>query len=803
MRPKYKKVFNDLKSDLAKNLILVLAIAIGVLGIGAILGGYAVLKREMASNYIGTSPASATIKLEDVSITRSLVDSIKVLPGVKSAERHATIYARMKIKKDWHPLLLFVVDDFQNIQTNKITHISGDVTPATGSMLAERTALPVMQAGVGEKVLVKTPQGEQMQITLAGEVHDPGLAPARQEQTGYGYVTLQTLNELGETQGFDELRIILENRTATLTETTEQAIQIAAGLKKRGYKIHEIQVPPPLKHPHQSQMNAILSLFTFFSFMILVLSSILVATSISTLMVKQVREIGIMKTIGANSLQISMLYIIMIVLLCAVAVVLAVPLSRYIAAIFFTQISTLLNLTIFDADIPAWVFWVQILSGVFIPLMAALFPVLRGSRITVREAMDNYGVSKLNFGDGLLEGLLSRLKFFSEAFTLSIRNVFRKRSRLIMTLTLLSSGGAMFMTALNVSKAWDVNLEKIYKYRHYDLEVRLNEPIEADDVLSKIKNIPGIKSAEAWGYSTISFTRDAPFEIVHTYPDKGHGSFIMLALPAKTGLLNLPLQAGNWLSDDTSDDVVLNQIARSLLPGVGIGDFISLSIENKSHKWKVVGFVEDVASPATAFVPLNAFKKITDTGGLTNMFRISFENRDFENARIKTMDIENLLLREKISVNQSIPVSLLHNAMAEHMGVLVNSLLAMSILLGLVGTLGLMSAMSMNIIERTREIGVLRAIGATPGKIRNLVINEGLLIGIISIPIAFGLSLLLSFYMGQFIGDMAFRTPLPLSISSIAMMIWVLIIVAGSVAATMYPARRAVKITIREALSYE
>ncbi len=241
-----------------------------------------------------------------------------------------------------------------------------------------------------------------------------------------------------------------------------------------------------------------------------------------------------------------------------------------------------------------------------------------------------------------------------------------------MTLSLLAAGGAMFMTALNVSKAWDSNLLKIYKYRHYDLEVRLNYPIATDDVLAKIKNIPGIKSAETWGYSTTSFTRDVPFEIVHTYPDKGHGSFIMLALPAKTGFLSLPLQAGNWLSDDNADDVVLNRISRSLLPGVGIGDYISLSIENTPHMWRVVGFVEDVASPATAFVPLNTFKRVTNTGSLANMIRISFENRGFENARMKTMEIENLLAREKISVNQSIPVSLLHNAMAEHMGVLVN-----------------------------------------------------------------------------------------------------------------------------------
>ncbi|UCD79942.1 MAG: FtsX-like permease family protein [Desulfobacterales bacterium] len=277
----------------------------------------------------------------------------------------------------------------------------------------------------------------------------------------------------------------------------------------------------------------------------------------------------------------------------------------------------------------------------------------------------------------------------------------------------------------------------------------------------------------------------------------------MLALPPKTDLLSLPLQAGNRLSDENADDVVLNQISRSLLPGVGIGDCISLSIGNTPHKWRIVGFVEDVASPATAFFPLNTFKKVTHTGSLANMIRISFQNRGFKNARMKTIEIENLLSRERISVNQSIPVSLLDNAMAKHMGVLVNSLLAISILMGRVGALGLMSAMSMNVSERTRVTGVLRAIGATPKKIRRLMINEGLLSGIISILTAFGLSLLLSFYMGQLIGIMALRAPLPLSVSSVAMMIWVLIRVAGSIAATMHPAGRAEKITTRQALSYE
>jgi putative ABC transport system permease protein len=217
----------------------------------------------------------------------------------------------------------------------------------------------------------------------------------------------------------------------------------------------------------------------------------------------------------------------------------------------------------------------------------------------------------------------------------------------------------------------------------------------------------------------------------------------------------------------------------------------------------VIGFTEDVGSPATAYVSLEAFSTMTNTSGQANLLRISYADRSEENAVRQNRDVEVLLENENISVSATIPVWLLHNAIAAHMKVLVNSLMAMAILMALVGTLGLMSTMSMNILERTREIGVMRAIGATPKKIRNLVVWEGLFIGSLSIFIAIVLSLFLSTYIGRLIGNMAFRTPLSLTVSILALGIWVLIIVVGSYVATLYPARRANKITTREALAYE
>ncbi|HEV8512698.1 MAG TPA: FtsX-like permease family protein [Cyclobacteriaceae bacterium] len=799
MQTRYSKVLRDLTSDYSKNFMLVLAIAIGVFGIGSILGGYSVIKREMTDNYMSTVPASATIELED-SITTGLVDSIKNFPGIKEAERHATLVARMKVGEKWYPLLLFVVDDFENKKTNKPIFVSGERKPTTGTMLVERTAFKVMQAKEGDQLMIKTPHGQPKKIKLSGTVHDPGLAPAWQEQAGYGYITLSTLQALGETQGFDQLRILVKDQPLSREHITKKAQELAAQLTQSGYHIHEIQVPPPGKHPHQGQMSAVMSIFIVFSFLILILGSILVATSMATLMVKQVRQIGVMKTIGAQSAQITGMYIVMVILLCIVALLFAIPLSRLAALGFYNQIAVLLNLEIRNNSIPYWVPLLQVASGIVIPLIAAAFPVIRGSLISVRSALDNHGVNQKNMSANSWAVKLSQLDFFSETFRLSLRNVFRQRQRLVMTLGLLAAGGAMFMTAMNVSEAWNKNLSRIYKQRLYDLEVRVNKPIATDSILDKIKSIEGVKAVEGWSYSPTSFVKSNAFQVTQTYPDKGHGSFTMLAMPVPTQLLNLTIVDGHWLNNKMLNEVVLNQSARGSFK---IGDHISLSIDGQPTEWTVVGFTEDVGSPATAYVSLDAFFKVTNATGQVKMLRVAYADRSRENAISKNRSVESLLEKENISVLSTIPVWLLQNAIAAHMKVLVNSLMAMAILMALVGTLGLMSTMSMNILERTREIAVMRAIGATPKKIRNLIVWEGLFTGSLSIFIAIIFALALSTYLGRLIGNMAFRTPLSLTVSVVALVVWTLLVAAGSYVATIFPARRANKITTREALAYE
>ena len=800
MRTRYLKVLRDLGTEYAKNFMLVLAIAIGVFGIGTILGTYAVLNREMSDNYTSTRPASATLVFEE-NISAGLVDSVRQFPGIHAAERRATPSARMKIGDRWYHILLFVIDDFDRMEISRFHPVSGARNPAPGCMLVERTALTVMQAQEGDSITIRLNDNKPVRLAIVGTVHDPGLAPAWQEEAGYAYLSMATFKLLGKTAGFDLLRVEVSGNKLSADQITQKMEALAAWLGQAGHPVHEIQVPPPGQHPHQSQMNAVLSIFTLFSFMILILGSILVATAMATLMVKQVRHIGVMKTIGATSWQIGKLYLLMMLVICALALAIGMPLSQMAATAFCVQMSQLLNLEIGDSTTPLWVLLTQCGSGIMIPLLAAAVPVVRGSRMPVRRALDNQDIAGKGQRVSALGMLLSRISLLTDIHKLALRNAFRQRARLILTLALLAAGGAIFMTAINVSQAWDKNLERLYVQRLYDQQVQLNARIYADTLLRKIDDLPGVKAVEGWDYAPTSVVKNSPYAITRTYPDKGHGSFAIQALPLPTQLLNPTITEGHWLSTAGSRDVVLNQLARK--PGMKIGDSIRLMIDTQTTTWTIVGFTEDVGSPATAYVSLETFARQNDSPGKIRTLRIAYEDRSRGSALHHNQVVEQFLEHEKIGISSSAPVWQLRNAVAAHMRVLINALLAMAVLMGVVGTLGLTSTMSMNVLERTREIGVMRAIGATPKKIRRLIAWEGVTIGALSLFAAFALALPLSYSLGRFIGYISFKTTLALTVSASALGGWAVIVIAGSYLATVFPARKANKITTRQALAYE
>lgn len=796
--PRWKKILGDLRSASSRFAMMVAAIAVSTGAVGAILSAYAILTREVSRNYLGTNPASA--QLEFSVVDDSLVRKILSRPEIADAEASSTVLARIEVApSEWLPLMLFVAPDFDHLHINAFRPESGAWPPPEGSLLLERTALPLTRTEVGKPISVQTPNGQKRSLLISGLVHDPGLAPAWQEQMVYGYLTPATLRGLGESGDLHLVKIVVRDNPGSMRAIEDTTRRLASWLGEQGHAVEEIRIPPPRIHPHQSQMMAILVMLLIFSLLALVLGAILTATIISGLLAQQVRQIAIMKAIGARSRQITALYAGLIAALGAVSVLLGLPLGLAAGRGFSTLVARLLNLNLYSYSVPWWVWAADVLLGMAVPLALALVPILGAVRRTIREAINDYGVDQ-SVGVGVIDRLLARFQNPDPAISMAVRNTFRRRARLVLTLALLATAGAMFLTSLNLKAAWEKNLASARADRHYQVEVRLQEAVPESKILGLVGAIPGVERAESWNILPAAVDSPGHFSIVRTYPDGGHGILTLRSAPPQSDFVTHRLIQGRWLRPDDTDAVVLNHITLALLPDVKAGDVISLLVEQRLVQLRVVGIAQEMLTPGAAYTTPKTFARIMDRAGLTNAVRVALQNRGRVDAVSRS--IEQALARERVVVKVSITEAMFDDAQTGHVYILVFALIFMAIVMAVVGTLGLASAMSTSVIERTREFGVMRAIGATSRVVLRNVLSEGVFTGLLSWLIAIPLSIPLSTQVGNLVGSLSFRVPLPLSLSPVALGIWLAVVLAGAAAASAFPAQRAARLTVRETLAY-
>ena len=787
MSPRWIKLLRDCTAERGRIALMLVAVVVALAALGAVLGAYAVLTREMAANYLGTDPAHATLEMRG-DVSAEVLAAVRRQPQVAVAEARDVIPARVRVGGEWRPALLFAADDFSALQLSRVLPWSGSIVPAAGSVLLEHTATGVLSTDVGGSVTLRMPGGRVQAVPVGGLVHDPGLAPAWQERTGYVYLDRSTLRQLGEDGTLHELRVRFRDTPETMPAIQAAAQALAQSLQRSGYEVKELRVPPPRQHPHQRQMSTVLVLLLAFSAMALVLAAVLVANTLAALLARQVREIGVMKTLGASTPQLVGVYVLLVALIGLVAAVVAVPLGLIGTGVFAAQVGKLLNLAISSSLPPAWVVVAQVSAALGVPVAVAALPLWSACRVTVREAVDRHGS-----GSDTLRRRISR-------WPPAVRSLLRRPSRLALTLGLLAAGGAMFMSALNVSRSWQLTIDKVYQTRHYDVEVRLRdaEPVSRGGLVARL---PGVRQAEPWGYSAAAFARPDEIDVSRAYPDRGHGTFTVMAPPPDTRMIDFPLRTGRWLQADDHDAVVLNHGAAAQQPQLKVGDPVLLSIGGRVSRWRLVGIVEEIGAAGVAYVSPEAFAEATGTEGRARMIRLATTAASAEERALRMRQVETALETAGADVESVQPLSELRSAMGDHIVILIRALIALAGVMAAVGGLGLASTLGISVIERTRELAVMKTLGATRGRLIGTVLVEAQVVAWLSAVAAFVLSLPLTALLDAVIGGLGFVAPLPFAVAPAALVAWLLLVMTVSLGAAWPPARRAAGLRIAQALA--
>jgi len=155
-----------------------------------------------------------------------------------------------------------------------------------------------------------------------------------------------------------------------------------------------------------------------------------------------------------------------------------------------------------------------------------------------------------------------------------------------------------------------------------------------------------------------------------------------------------------------------------------------------------------------------------------------------------------------VEVQSATSISRREAISAGHLGPVITIVLAIAIAMGVIGGIGLGSTMSANIVDRTREFGVMHAIGARPERVRRIVTAESVILALVSVAVAVIPAILLTAVLGVGLGNLFFSAPLPYRVSMPAVGIWLVLVILGAVLATEAAATRASRLTVREALAY-
>lgn len=787
--PRWRKTLRDLWGNRGRTLVVVLAVAVGVCGVGSVLTAYTVLTREMAASFSATKPASAVLSLPAATLEALAI--ARAHPGVADVEARGYAQGRIRTGPDaWRVIDLFVVPDFGDLRVSLVAPDTGRFEPGTGEVVLERSSLKLYSPTLGQDVTVRA-NGVERNLGYVGTVHDAGEAPAWMEGLLYGYVTQATAKSFG-LEPLTEIRLRAEGAPSA-AEISQLAYGVKQELAAAGIPVTRVEVLEPGVHPHSTQMKTLLFLLEAFGIVALVLSCVLVAALVSSMLARQVREIGAMKAVGATSAQVAGVYAAGVAMLGVFAVALGIPLAVAAGRGYATFAMGILNFEIVDNSIPLWVFAVEIAVGILTPLLAAAVPLVRGAAVTVREAVTDTGITAGSRFSARLETLVSRVRGLGRPALLAVRNTVRRPGRLALAVATLAIGGAGFMAAMSAGASWTRTVDAAFEAWGWDLDIALASPSSTGDIRAALGGVEGIASVELWSMARTVLVR----------ADGTDGDQVgVLAPPVDSSILHLPILSGRWLKSGDTDAVVVTHILADK-EGVGVGDRISLRLaDGKATSWQVVGVAKEIGG-SKAYVPLHRMAGIAGTTGKANLVRIASDGRDKATVAGLSARVDRAMEAAQLPVALSASTGQSKQSFVDHIFIFVSLLTIMSTLIVIVGGLGLVSTMSVNVIERVRELGVMQAIGATTSQIVGIVVAEGVAIGLLSWLVAVGLSVPLADAIARTGGDIFIKAPLESAYSVTGAVIWLGIVLVLGAAASAGPALRATRRAVRETLAYQ
>ncbi len=795
MSSRWKKIWADFWGNKSRSLLTIMTIMVGAFAVGfnSNLGLY--MNESMDRDYLSAKPSEALIYAYP--LNDDLVKIARSVPGVQAVEGLSTSGGQL-VRPDGKPI---------SIQFTAVKN-PNDLTVNTLKPAVNETSLPSLgdkqvlidysAASLGYKpgdiLTIDLGNGKHRELILAGYVHDVTGIPYALANAISAYVTPTTMVWLGGTQDYNVLAVSVTENPTDAKHVTEVAQAVADRMTRTGVTVSFVNVYQPGHHFAWSITQGVFFVLSVLGYLTVLLSGFLIVNTITALMAQQTRQIGIMKAVGGGTGQIFGMYVVLVLGFGLAALALAIPLANSAAQNIGGGMAAWLNFIPFPYKGYSATLVQQIIVALVVPLLAAVWPVYNSVRITVREAISDYGLggnARPN-DKSVSKGAL----FIPRPIRLSLRNAFRRKARVALTLFTLVLAGAVFIGVYNLWASFDKTIQDIQGYFMADINVSFGRYYRFEEVSALAETVPGVKSVEGW--------TEMPGTLI-TDKDQTGTQILFVAPPSTSTLIKPVITAGRWLTTGDENAAVIGNQLLKIFPDLKVGDWLTIKINDKESKWHIIGFytITGNVNPPLIYTNYEYLSRLIGAPGQVYSLRVLTTQHDAFTQKRVNDQLQAVFKARGIQVGSTqLGTDFIQNQKSQT-DILVYFMLVMACLIAVVGGLGLMGTMSINVLERTREIGVMRAIGASNGDIQGIVIVEGMVIGLISWVISIVLSIPITAVLTFGVGMAILTAPMPPVYGLSGILAWLIFTLVLATIASALPAHSASRLTVRDTLAYE
>ena len=735
-----RKAYRDVTKRRLRSSLTLAGIVIGVAGIVAIVSTGQNLTRAQAAAYANASQADLSFWVWNA--PASTERAVEGLNNVSSAELRVDFSTRCHWVGDNATGLQAARDvslhGVQDLSAARIDQVLLKVGrwPGEGEFVAEQSSLEAAPLHLGDTVTCRASAGNpDRAFTLVGLVQTPNYPSASILNFLTFYAPSPDVKRLLGTAGSNSLLLKLGNQSGA-RQTVNDVIQL---LDRRAIPHDDGTIRDPQEFLGKRELDALFTLLFAFSGVGLLTSAFLVANTLAAIVAEQVGEIGTIKALGATRLQVLGIYLFAALFYGTAGTVLGLLLGVVLSWRLLAYIGSLLSLTTGFEVAPLGL----VLGGVVglgVTLVAGVLPSLAATAIPVKEALDSYGITS-TYGMGRADRLIRRLVALPPLAAMSLRNLGRRKGRTLVTVFVIAVAVSVSLAAQSVSASVSTAIDGLFKTYRADAWVWFGENVSTA-FESSLRSLPYVDGAEIWSLQDawVSVTREnrGATTGANDPPSGGSGTPEIAArarlwgLPSDTTLYQPDLVQGRWYRDGETDTVVISSdLVQSL--DLRVGDFVSIDTGSDTRPFRIVGIAVDnsvfLGSQVAGkiFLREDLVAQMDHRTGYATFFAVLFDKHDPENVSARLDQIAAHFNGYQVGSD---------SAAAEVQGakeqtlILTIALAAMSLLVGAIGALGVLNTLTLNVVERRREVGVLRVLGGSDASLIQAFLTEGLAFGL-------------------------------------------------------------------------